>query len=155
MSRLSLGFALLLAVAGCRGLGSKDEAASDLERSIQRSERQAAELRTLAGLAQIEGALAGYLKDHGGDIPERLGQLVPNYLTDLPTVDVAIKGHWETNAIKYYSRGILRGGHIDGSKLRDTGKWGYVHNDRQVVVFVDCTHPSSRGKSWYEEQGSR
>ncbi len=35
----------------------------------------------------------------------------------------------------------------------DTGKWGYVFNESQVVVFIDCTHKSGRGRPWYQERG--
>ena len=98
----------------------------------------------------METALASFVKGERR-IPERLDELVPKYLAEIPSVDIAVGGHHETNAVKYYASDLLRDGQIDGTKLKDTGKWGYVHNDRQVVIFVDCTHPSSRGQPWYQE----
>jgi hypothetical protein len=151
---LGLALALLLSLAGCRGLGLKDESAGELERNVQESDLQVRETRTLAGLAAMETALAGYVKGERR-IPERVDELVPKYLAEVPSVDLAIGGHHETSAVRYYASDLLQDGQIDGTKLKDTGKWGYVHNDQQVVIFVDCTHPSTRGKPWYEERVSQ
>jgi len=154
MRRRSLGLAALLslALAGCRGLGLKEEPAAELERDFQNSDREVRETRTLSGLAQIETALAGYVREQRR-IPKKLSDLVPKYLADIPAVDAAAGGHQETSEVKYYPADLLRDGEVDGTRLRDTGRWGYVHNDRQVVIFVDCTHPSSRGRPWYREKG--
>ena len=152
MRRLGLGLAVVLTLAGCRGMGSRDEGARDLERSFAESDRQVRETRTLSSLVQLESSLADYVK-HERRIPERLEQLVPKYLAEIPSVDISVKGHRETSAVQYYSSDVLEDGGLDGTRLRDTGKWGYVHNERQVVIFVDCTHPSSRGKPWYQEKG--
>ncbi|MDD5629673.1 MAG: hypothetical protein PHU21_11450 [Elusimicrobia bacterium] len=153
MRKWNLGLALLLALGGCRSLGLKDESSAELERNFQESDRQVRENRTLSSLAEMETALAGFVKTEKR-IPEKLDELVPKYLAAVPSVDLAVAGHHETNAVKYYPSDLLRGGQLDGTKLRDTGRWGYVHNDRQVVIFVDCTHPTSRGKPWYKERGS-
>ena len=154
MREWNLGLALLMALAGCRGLGLRDESATELERNFQDSDRQVRETRTLAGLAEMETALASYVKGERR-IPERLGELVPKYLAEVPNIDIAVGGHHETSDVRYYPSDLLRDGQLDGTKLKDTGKWGYVHNDRQVVIFVDCTHPSSRGKPWYQERGAQ
>ncbi|MCX5796019.1 MAG: hypothetical protein NTY77_11040 [Elusimicrobia bacterium] len=153
MRMWNLGLALLLTLAGCRSLGLKDESSGELERNFQESDRQVGETRTLAGLAAMETALTSFVKGERR-IPERLDELVPKYLSQIPSVDIVVSGHHETNAVRYYPSDLLRGGQLDGTKLKDTGKWGYVHNERQVVIFVDCTHPSSRGKPWYQERGS-
>jgi hypothetical protein len=152
MRKWNLGLIVLLALTGCKGFGVKDEAAAELERNFQDSDRKVRETRNLSGLAEMETALASFVKGERR-IPERLDELVPKYLAELPIVDTAAGGHHESSAVKYYASDILRGGQIDGTRLKDTGKWGYVHNDRQVVIFVDCTHPSSRGKPWYKEKG--
>jgi hypothetical protein len=152
MSKWNFGLALLLVLTGCKGLGFKDEAAVELERNFQDSDRKVRETRTLSGLAEMETALASFVKGERR-IPERLDELMPKYLAEIPGVDIAVSGHHESSAVKYDASDILRGGQIDGTRLKDTGKWGYVHNDRQVVIFVDCTHPSSRGKPWYKEKG--
>jgi hypothetical protein len=154
MKAWGLGLALLLAFAGCSGLGLRDEQSGDLERNFQDSDRQIRETKTLAGLAEMAAALDSFVQSERR-IPERLDELVPQYLAAIPTADAAAGGHGESSGVKYYPESLLRDGRIDGTKLKDTGKWGYVHNDRQVVVFVDCTHPSSRGKPWYQESGAQ
>lgn len=146
------GLAVILALAGCRGLGVKDEAAAELEQSFKASDRQVKESKTLSGLVEMETALAGYVRDEGR-IPDRIEQLIPKYLAEIPAADTAVKGHGESSEVQIYPETVLRGGAIDGTRLKDTGTWGYVHNDHQVVIFVDCTHPSSRGRPWYQERG--
>jgi hypothetical protein len=153
MRKWALGLAALLALAGCRGFGVKDESAVELERNFQDSDLKVREHRTFSALAEMETALAGYLK-HEKRIPQKLDQLIPKYMADVPSVDIGVGGHRETHAVKYYASDILRDGQIDGTRLKDTGRWGYVYNERQVVIFVDCTHPSSRGKPWYQERAS-
>jgi hypothetical protein len=153
MRKWNIGLALLLALSGCRMLGLKDEGAGDLERNLQDSDVKVRETRTLASLAEMETALASFVKGEQR-IPDRLDELIPKYIAEIPSVDIAVGGHNETNSVRYYASDLLRDGQIDGTKLKDTGRWGYVHNERQVVVFVDCTHPSSRGKPWYREKSS-
>ncbi|MBI3289273.1 MAG: hypothetical protein HYZ74_07120, partial [Elusimicrobia bacterium] len=58
-----------------------------------------------------------------------------------------------TDKIEVYSPTILRDGQVDGSRIRGSGHWGYVFNDYQVVVFVDCLKPSLRGVPWYQVRG--
>jgi len=152
MGKFSLGLAILLASAGCRGLEARDEKTAELERNFRESERRVRETRTISSLVEMETALDGYVK-HERRIPEKLDVLIPKYLAEVPTVDVT--GHRETNYVKYYPSDLLRDGQIDGTRLQDTGRWGYVHNDRQVVIFVDCTHPSGRGRPWYKERGAQ
>jgi hypothetical protein len=153
MRKWNFGLALVLALSGCRMLGLKDESAGELERNLQDSDIKVRETRTLASLAEMETALASFVKGERR-IPDSLDELVPKYLAEIPSVDIAVGGHNETNAVRYYASDLLRDGQLDGTKLKDTGRWGYVHNERQVVVFVDCTHPSSRGKPWYREKSS-
>ena len=43
------------------------------------------------------------------------------------------------------SLAVLRDGQVDGSRLRGTGRWGYVFTDDRIVIFVDCLKPSLRG----------
>ncbi|HAM35481.1 MAG TPA: hypothetical protein DEB40_04335 [Elusimicrobia bacterium] len=149
-------FALSLALlaGACRGPAYRDEGSTELERTFRASERKVKENRILSGLAQMEEALAGYIKTEGR-IPDRIDLLVPKYLAEIPDLEIDVPEHGQTSAVKNYPSDALRDGQIDGSRLKDTGRWGYIFNDRQVVVFVDCTHPSSRGRPWYKERGVR
>lgn len=145
--------ALLLAAAlgGCGG--SRDEIiTSETEQTLRQAELRIKESRTLSGLAKLEESLYNYHRTEHR-IPERLDRLIPKYLAEIPVVEIGVRGHRDTDRVQSYPSDILRDGQLDGTRLRDTGRWGYVFNDRQVVVFVDCTHKSSRGRAWYLERG--
>jgi hypothetical protein len=152
MKILALGLLGALTIMGCRGASVRDYSARELERNFEDSDRQVRQSRTLSSLAQLETALESFVQ-HERRIPERLEELVPKYLAEIPSVDTGIKGHEESATVEYYPTNILEDGLLDGTRLRDRGRWGYVHNDAQVVIFVDCTHPSPRGKPWYQERG--
>lgn len=118
------------------------------------SDVQIRESRTLSALFQLEQAVAAYYKAKG-KIPPTLDALIPQYLASMPAVEISAPGgHRDTSRVEIYPSKALRGGQVDGSQIKDTGRWGYVFNDRQVVVFIDCTHLSSRGKPWYRERGA-
>lgn len=141
-------FAALL--SGCRGM--LGEAVSpEVEADADEVERKAKEVQTISAIAKIEESIAAYVKAER-KIPERLEDLVPKYLGEIPPVTGAGK-HRETSAVRIYPANTLRDGHVDGTRLRDSGRWGYVYNDRQVIVFVDCTHKASSGRAWYLERG--
>lgn len=146
-----VAFALAAGTAGCKEL-TKEGISSEVEQTVRDSDFQVKEIRTLSNLAKLEEALSAYVSAEK-KIPDTPELLVPKYLADIPTVEIAVRGHRDNNEVKLYPAAVLRDGKVDGSKLRDTGRWGYVFNDRQVVVFVDCTHNSSRGRPWYLERG--
>jgi len=146
--------ALILAastIAGC-ATSSREDSIRDVDENVNQLEIQAGESRTLSGLAKLEESLTRYIETEK-KIPETLDEMVPKYLADMPTVEIHVRGHHDTDKTKVYPSYVLRDGQIDGTKLKDTGRWGYVFNDRQVVVFIDCTHKSSRGRAWYLERG--
>lgn len=137
--------------SGCSFFGREE--ARDLDRNATEIDSRAQESRTLGALVQLETALADYYKAEGR-APAKLEVLVPKYLGAMPVVELGIKGHRDnSDAVAYASEEILIGGQVDGSRLRDTGRWGYTFNDRQIVVFVDCTHSTSRGTPWFRERG--
>lgn len=143
--------AISAATAGC-GWMKEDASSREVDQKVEEVEFQAKETRTRSGLAQIEASLKAFT-DAEKRIPDSLDELVPKYLADIPLVEIGIRGYHDSNAVKVYPRNVLVDGTIDGSKLKDTGRWGYVHNDNQVVVFVDCTEKSSKGIPWYQERG--
>ena len=142
--------AAVAAAAGCAGSANtrEDRISSDVEQNVREVEARAQESRTLSSLAKIEESLATYVKMEK-QIPDTLDLLVPKYLAEIPPVELGVRGHRDSALVRLYPAGALRDGQIDGSQLKDTGHWGYVHNDRQVVVFIDCTHLSPQGKPWY------
>lgn len=138
-----------LAFSACRLF--QDQSAQDVEAKAQEMDQRAKESQTLTSRAKIEEALGAYVKEQG-KIPASLKDLVPKYLAVIPAVELGLSAHRDTARVTIYQSSILRDGQIDGSKIDDRGGWGYVFNDRQVVVFVDCTHQSSRGRGWYLER---
>jgi len=145
---------LILALSGCASMfgGGRDEAARDFESETSAADRRMKEDKVRGALAKIEASLADYVKVEK-KIPAKLTSLVPKYLAEVPSLDLPVCGR-ETDKIRYYGPEVLRGGQVDGSRLDGTGRWGYVHNDRQVVIFVDCLKTSTHGIPWYQERGA-
>jgi hypothetical protein len=144
-------FALILCSA-CAGMfGGKDEASMDFDKETSANEARVKEDRVRSSLAQLEARMADYTKTEK-KIPEKLEKLVPKYLAEIPALDLPACGR-ETNKVETYRPDVLRDGQVDGSRIRGTGRWGYVFNDRQIVIFIDCLKPSLRGVPWYQERG--
>jgi hypothetical protein len=140
-------------LAGCAGMfGAKEMDTSDFEKDASAADLRVREDRARAGLGKLEASLADFVKTEKR-IPAKLEELIPKYLGELPTVNVPGCGR-ETDKSETYGPEILRGGQVDGSRLKGTGRWGYVFNESRVVVFVDCVKPSSRGVPWYQERGA-
>lgn len=140
------------ALAGCASMtGAKEMGASDFDKDASDADVRVREDRARAGIGKIEASIADYVKGEK-KIPAKLEDLVPKYLAELPTVSLPACGR-ETDRSESYGTEILRGGTVDGSRIRGTGRWGYVYNENRVVVFVDCVKPSSRGVPWYQERG--
>lgn len=152
MKKPSICLALaLLSTAGC-GMLKDDPSSKDIDQKASEVEFQAKESRTRSALARMEAALRAYV-DEEKKIPENLEELIPKFLADIPMVETGVRGHFDTAAVKNYPPTILQDGLINGAKLRDSGRWGYVHNAERVVVFIDCTHKSSQSIPWYQERG--
>jgi len=144
--------AAVLLTAGCAGMfGGKDEATVDFDNETSANELRVKEERARSSLAQLETRLADYTKTEN-KIPEKLEKLVPKYLAEIPTLDLPVCGR-ESNKVEVYPPTILRDGQVDGSRLRGTGRWGYVFTEERIVIFVDCLKPSLRGVPWYHERG--
>ncbi len=152
MARSTTYFLLisLVAAASCQSLRN-DAISRQVSRTIEQSDRAIGESQTLASIAKMELSLSEFTRFERR-IPAKLSDLIPAYLAEIPPVRTGVRRHKDTSGVKAYPAEILRGGQIDGTQLRDTGKWGYVYNDRLVVVFVDCTHPTTRGRPWYQER---
>lgn len=145
--------AMSLVTAGCGWFKGRKMPANDLEADFENAERSARESRTVSNLAALEKSLDDFVH-HEGKIPERLDVLVPKYAAEIPPADTAVH-HRASSRVTYYGSDVIRDKVVDGARLKDTGGWGYAFNNRHVVVFVDCTHPSSRKRPWYREIGAR
>lgn len=151
-SIIVLFFLALTGAAGCGSLGKDEIGGREMDQTVNDVNFRIKESRTLSSLAKLESSISDYYKAEN-KIPSKIESLIPKYLGEVPTVEISVRGHKDTSDIKYYSSDILRDGQVDGTKIKDTGKWGYVFNERQVIIFVDCTHTTSRGAPWYQERG--
>lgn len=151
MNKLMLAALSAVLMSGCGGMFVKDEAAEDFAKETSANEARVKEDRVRSSLAQIEARLADYIKTEK-KIPAKLEKLVPKYLGEIPSLDLPVCGR-ESSKVEVYSPEVLRDGQVDGSRLRGTGRWGYVFTDDRIVVFVDCLKPSLRGVPWYQERG--
>jgi uncharacterized RDD family membrane protein YckC len=87
--------------------------------------------------------------------PQTLTGLAPDYLLGLPSLDFG--AHPASSEVETYPTDICRSGaagaELDGTKLKDTGRWGYLRGGAEAckaVVFVDCTHADSGSLEWYK-----
>lgn len=142
---------LALTLGGCAALTGRDETSADFDRETRAADVRAREDRTRTNLGALEAALADYYQTERR-VPEKLESLVPKYIAAIPPLDVPACGE-ETDRVQAYPSDVLRGGQVDGTRIRGTGRWGYVYDERRVVVFVDCLKPSTRGVAWYQERG--
>ncbi len=124
---------------------------------------------SLSELGQIRTSLAIYYGNTNGHYPAKLEDIIGKEGTvyDLsgPTKAKSIQSiptlilpdHTETHEVVIYSSDVCGGTNlnkIDSTKLRDTGKWGYVADPKAEcygTAFIDCTHVNRvSGKHWYE-----
>ena len=157
MKKLLAPAAVLLLSFGLTACGTihkmmeKDPASVEFDKATDADEARVREDRTRTALRALESAVADYVKAEKA-IPATLDPLVPKNLAGIPTLDIPACGG-ESDEVKVYPSDALRNGQVDGTRLKGTGHWGYVFNDRQVVVFVDCLKPTSKGAPWYQERG--
>ena len=152
MGRVWCLAAAALLTAGCAGMiGGVDLPANDFDKETGTNETRVKEDRARSSLAQIESSLFDYTKAEK-KIPASLNPLVPKYLAAVPPIDLPVCGR-ESEKVEIYSADILRDGQVDGTRLRGTGRWGYVFNSERVVIFVDCLKPALDGVPWYQVRG--
>ena len=104
-------------------------------------------------LGMLRSSLSIYYGDAEGNYPANLDVLVPKYL---PAIEPpAVSNHAGAAGVELYGAEVCggqKGSDIDAAKLRDTGKWGYVVAPKAPcdgTIFVDCTHPDTKGTPWY------
>jgi len=138
-------------LSGCAGMLGKDESSAEFDKETSAEDARVREDKTRTNLASLESAVADYVKAES-KVPPKLESLIPKYIAGIPSLDLPVCGG-ETDKVQPYSSDVLRGGVIDGARLRGTGRWGYVYDETRVVVFVDCLKSSSKGIPWYQERG--
>lgn len=150
MKRLILVLTVL--ASGCAFMAREDRFPKGMSDEVARSVRRTAESHTLSRLAALERSLNDYIQAKG-KVPAKLEELVPEYLAEIPDVEMGLKEHKDRSEVRYYPASIIAGGAVNGAALGDSGGWGYAFNDRRVIVFVDCTHQRMDGSLWYKARG--
>jgi hypothetical protein len=75
----------------------------------------------------LDNAISIYYGDMEGQYPTDLSVLVPRYISAIPPCRVP--GRREQTGVEYFDTSVTdQNGVIDRSRLRNTGKWGYVRN---------------------------
>ncbi len=153
-SKISVILAAVLApwaATGC-GVFIKDNITRDVERHVQEVDLRAVESRTLTHLSTLEQSVSDFYRAEKR-VPEKLEELIPKYLSEIPQVELGVKGHSTNNDVRLYPAEVIQDGAIDGVRIRDTGRWGYAVKGNRVIIFVDCVHRTSKGNPWYQERG--
>lgn len=149
MKPLLISAILAAALGGCAFGGSPRPKAP--KSYLTEADRISAESQALSSLAIFEAAVASYAKDNSSP-PARLEDLVPVYLSVIPVLDLGLEIHPLTMETRTYAPEILKDGAPNPASLRDSGRWGYIAGPKPLI-FIDCTHQSSRLKPWYLERG--
>src|ERR1700692_3578513 len=93
--------AVLIAGLSSCGTMRKDDPPSEVDKNAQNVHFKNKETRTLSNLAKLEASIAAYVEAEK-KIPENLDALVPQYLADVPTVELGLSRHRDNNAVKIY-----------------------------------------------------
>ncbi|MFA6319008.1 MAG: hypothetical protein WC943_16480 [Elusimicrobiota bacterium] len=128
--------ALVLAAGLCVGCGRS---------------RQAKEAGTKGSLEGLRSGVSTYSRQNNGQYPVAFNQLYPRFIANIPPAFTA--AHGEVAEVQAYGAEACSGAVIDGSRLKDTGGWGYVSDKSAPCwgrLFVDCTHSDSDGTAWHQ-----
>lgn len=121
---------------------------------MENLKRSFAEAKTKGDLATLRSAISVYYGDAEGRYPSSLDELVPKYIIAIPAPNLT--NHHSVLGVEYYGSEICirisdYSGKIDGTGLKDTGKWGYISDEKSPcwgTIFVDCIHIDSKGSAW-------
>jgi len=113
--------------------------------------KRATEGMSKANLGSIRSALAIYYGDLEGQYPADLSALTVGgkYLQQIPASKTAT--HPDSTEVERYDASVCPAKELDLTKVRDTGRWGYVADPKAScygTVFVDCTHTDAKQKQW-------
>ena len=144
--------ALAAVLSGCATFNSKDPVTRKVTSEVALSEQRTTESLTLSNLAALERSLNDFIQAKGR-IPASLTELIPDYIAEIPEVKLGISDHGDTKRVHVYPPTVILEEQINGAALDDSGGWGYAFNDKQVIIFVDCTHKRIDGSLWYRARG--
>ncbi len=109
-------------------------------------------------IGQMRNNLSMLYGDNLGVFPKDVPSLLAfKQMATIPPIELA--NHPGSSEIILYDKATCLPGNeggwakIDSSKLKDTGKWGYVvctdsDGKKNARIFVDCTHADKEGRPW-------
>ena len=144
----ALGLARMPSMAGAGGAGGR----------LSGLKLKASEGEVKGHLGSLRAASSIYFGDKEGVYPPELNALTAlgpggkAWIEAIPTLETA--EHGASAEVENYGAEICTGeGGINGAALRDTGRWGYVADQKSPCwgqVFVDCTHSDTQGRPWHQ-----
>jgi len=122
--------------------------------NLERARKLAQESETRAALQYLRTGVELYRTEHGAYPATLAAASTPDGKALSP---LQVAGHPQTSDVESYGAEVCSGSSAAGqqlvaSRLRDTGRWGYVADPKASCygqVFIDCTHASVRGPAWY------
>lgn|GEM_PF-2523901 len=126
---------------------------ANFSRLIQRSSDGADQ----GNLGALRAGLMIYYGDKDGAYPADLHELIPKYVQTIPVLK--LQGRADTSDVEYYEDDVCGGpknDQLDATKLRNTGKWGYVRPKPGKepgkacvgTLFIDSSDADAKGKAW-------
>lgn len=117
--------------------------------TLSRMRGQQGEGQAKGSLGALRSALSIFYGDKEGKYPSDLSELLPKYLTRIPTVEVA--GHPASSSVRILRK--VKDMNDLETRLKDTGQWLFVGDPSSPItgtIVIDCTHVDSRGMKWFK-----
>lgn len=105
--------------------------------------------KTKGNLGMIRAALSVYYGDHQGIYPQKVEELLPQYMGSVPPILLPGTGHSASVQVLVLTQvkdeADLR------SQLKDSGQWVYVadpYSPERGMFLIDCIHSDLKGNPW-------
>lgn len=103
---------------------------------------------TKGNLGSMRAGASIFYGDTEGTYPKTLEELVPKYIAEIHPAQTAEHGK-SAQVTLYGAEACASPQDVDPSKIKDTGGWGYVADEKAPcygAVFVDCSHKTTDSK---------
>lgn len=107
--------------------------------------QKSSEGATKGSLGTLRAGASIFYGDAEGVYPKTLEQLVPKYVSEIQPAHTAEHGK-SAQVTLYGAEACASSQDVDPSKIKDTGGWGYVADEKAPcygAVFVDCSHKTT------------
>lgn len=110
--------------------------------------QKSSEGATKGNLGSLRAGASIFYGDAEGAYPKTLEELVPKYVAEIQPANTAEHGK-SAQVTLYGAEACASSQDVDPSKIKDTGGWGYVADEKAPcygAVFVDCSHKTTDSK---------